>query len=71
MTDVRLTQETLEHWASGTPQVQLTQIAIEQWAVVALGNPQVIATQLALEHWASVAQAAIVSADQARAVIMA
>ena len=35
MTDVRLTQEALEEWATGTPVAQVTQIVVEEWASVA------------------------------------
>jgi len=37
MTDVRLTQEAVEEWATGTPVVQVTQFLVEEWATVATG----------------------------------
>jgi hypothetical protein len=52
-----VTQVAVEEWGVGTPAVQLTQIAIEQWAQVSSVNTQVVLTQVALEQWASVAAA--------------
>jgi len=37
MTDVRLTQEAVEEWATGTPAAQLTQVLVEEWATVTTG----------------------------------
>lgn len=67
MTDVRLTQEAAEHWASGiTNDARLTQIAVEHWALVATAPPQVVMTQIAIEQWAPVA-----AAQQSRVWILA
>lgn len=70
MTDLRLTQGLLEHWARGVPTVQATSVFVEQWAAVATTNPQMVATFVALEQWATVAQASAAAA-QARAMILA
>ena len=49
-----VTQVALEEWGVGTPSLQLTQIAVEQWAQVSSVNTQMVLTQIAVEEWASV-----------------
>jgi hypothetical protein len=71
MTDVRLTQEAIEEWASGgLADARLTQVAVEQWGSVATGITQVVLGQIAIEQWASVAFPAD-STTQARVWVMA
>jgi hypothetical protein len=70
VTDFRLTQTAAEQWVAGTPNMQATQILLEQWAEVNTSNPQFILTQALVEQWASVAEAASATA-QARAWVMA
>jgi len=69
MTDIRLTQIAVEQFASIIrPQMQATQLAIEEWVTTNVTNPQMIATQIGVEMWASVAAA--IAAQQARAMIL-
>jgi hypothetical protein len=66
-----ITQIAAEQWANNpSPDMQLTQMLVEQWAEVTTVTPQFILTQALVEQWASVAVTA--AADtQARAWIMA
>jgi hypothetical protein len=58
MTDQRITQASLEQWASTIPpDMRLTQIAIEMWASTGTTTVQMLATQAAIEHWATVREA--------------
>lgn len=70
-TNALATQIAAEHWFSTNPDMQLTQVAVEQWAAVSTVNPQLVMTQVALEQWASVASAPVGGAPQARVMIMA
>lgn len=70
VTNVVSTQTAAEQWGVGTPDMQLTQMLVEQWAEVTTVTPQFILTQALIEQWASVAEAASTTA-QARAWIMA
>jgi hypothetical protein len=51
MTDNRVTQVSLEEFASANPPAQVTQVTIEQWATTATVTGQAMVTQVALEQW--------------------
>jgi len=70
MTDIRTTQIVAESWNSGSPNMQVTTVLVEQWITVQTQNPQMIVTQAVLEMWASVAEA-VTAQQQARAMILA
>jgi len=51
MTDARLTQESLEQWAQPNADVQVTQLAAEEWGTVVSGARLALVTKIALEVW--------------------
>jgi hypothetical protein len=63
------TQIALEQWSQGAPEAQLTQVAIEEWATLAVANPLAVVTQVSLEQWAVVTAAAAVAEQYAVTVI--
>lgn len=69
MTDAQVTQITAEHWGSGTPDGQATQIGVEQWTDAATLTVMALTTQVAVEQWAK--YVAPVSSTQARVWILA
>jgi|SRR5215467_13181646 len=57
-TSARLTQISLEQWASIIPpQMQATQLAVEIWGSTTTTTTRMLTTQMAIEQWSSVAPA--------------
>jgi len=55
MTDVNVTQVSLSHWLTTSPDARTTQVIAEHWASTTSIGLQGIITFVAVEHWASVA----------------
>jgi len=55
MTDVNVTQASLEHWLTTDPNVRTTIVLAEHWASTTSTGLQAVATFVVLEHWTSVA----------------
>jgi len=71
VTDVRLTQEVLEEWASGTPVAQATQVSLEMWASVQTVSGQVVVSQMLIEEWASIEAPVVPPSGDIRVMVLA
>jgi ABC-type polar amino acid transport system ATPase subunit len=71
MTDNRVTQVSIEEFATANPRGQATQVTIEQWATTATITGQAIVTQVALEQWAQIVPTLLPGGAQARVMVMA
>jgi hypothetical protein len=55
MTDVNVTQASLEHWLTTDPDARTTIVVAEHWASTTSTGLQAVVTFAVVEHWASVA----------------
>lgn len=61
------TQIAAEQWYNTNPDLQLTQIGLEQWATVGTVTVRNVMTQIAIEQWASVA---VLTGGQSRVMVL-
>jgi hypothetical protein len=71
MTDVRLTQQLVEEWASTNPSAQTTQVSLEMWASVQTVSGQVVVSQMLIEQWASVDVPVVPAGQDVRVMVLA
>ena len=55
MTDVNVTQASLEHWLRTNPDARTTIVLAEHWASTTSTGLQAVVTIAVVEHWTSVA----------------